>query len=126
MNFLLNSNTVLFIVSCYQIPYKFKVQFHTISSMSQLATFSGSSLAFHPILHRRERRSLGYTAEGSTKVTQCMRFKSTIFYAPISLLARHMCKKKLEVSIEHIPRENVYGIECYNYSSSADSATPRD
>ena len=28
--------------------------------------------------------------------------------------------------IEHIPRANVYGIECYNYSSSADSATPRD
>jgi len=31
---------------------------------------------------------------------------------------------QLEVSIEHIPRTN--GIECYNYSSSADSATPRD
>jgi len=27
----------------------------------------------------------------------------------------------------HTPREqNIYGIECYNYSSSADSATPRD
>jgi len=26
------------------------------------------------------------------------------------------------VFIEHIPRANVYGIECYNYSSSADSA----
>jgi len=34
--------------------------------------------------------------------------------------------KKLEVSIEHIPHANVYGIECYNYSSSADNATPRD
>ena len=33
---------------------------------------------------------------------------------------------KLEVIIEHIPRTNVYGIECYNYSSSADSATPGD
>jgi len=33
---------------------------------------------------------------------------------------------KQEVFIEHIPRANVYGIECYNYSSSADSATPRD
>ena len=33
---------------------------------------------------------------------------------------------QLEVSIEHIPRANVYGIECYNYSSFADSATPRD
>jgi len=33
---------------------------------------------------------------------------------------------KLEVSIGHIPHVNVYGIECYNYSSSADSATPRD
>ena len=31
-----------------------------------------------------------------------------------------------EVFIEHIPCANVYGIECYNYSSSADSATPRD
>jgi len=30
------------------------------------------------------------------------------------------------VFIEHIPRANVYGIECYNYSSSADSATPGD
>ena len=35
-------------------------------------------------------------------------------------------KRKLEVSTEHIPHANVYGIECYNYSSSADSATPRD
>jgi len=34
--------------------------------------------------------------------------------------------QKQEVFIEHIPRANVYGIECYNYSSSADSATPRD
>jgi len=35
---------------------------------------------------------------------------------------------KLEVSIEHIPHANVYGIECYNYLSSADidGATPRD
>ena len=33
---------------------------------------------------------------------------------------------QLEVSIEHISRANVYGIECYNYSSFADSATPRD
>jgi len=32
---------------------------------------------------------------------------------------------KQEVFIEHIPRANVYGIECYNHSSSADSATPR-
>ena len=31
-----------------------------------------------------------------------------------------------EVFIEHIPCANVYGIECYNYSSSADSATPSD
>ena len=35
-------------------------------------------------------------------------------------------KRKLEVSIEHIPHTNVYGIECYNYSFSADSDTPRD
>jgi len=33
---------------------------------------------------------------------------------------------QLEVSIEHIPCGNVYEVECYNYSSSADSATPRD
>jgi len=32
---------------------------------------------------------------------------------------------KPEVSIEPIPHTNIYGIECYNYSSSADSATPR-
>jgi len=25
-----------------------------------------------------------------------------------------------------IPHVNIYGIECYNYSSSADSATPRE
>ena len=35
-------------------------------------------------------------------------------------------QEQLEVFIEHIPRANVYGVECYNYSSSADSATPRD
>jgi len=33
---------------------------------------------------------------------------------------------QLEVSIEHIPHVNVYGIECCNYLSSTDSATPRD
>ena len=31
-----------------------------------------------------------------------------------------------EVFIQHILRANVYGIECYNYSPSADSATPKD
>jgi len=40
----------------------------------------------------------------------------------------HLKASQLEVSIEHIPCMSVYGIECYtgNYSSSADSATPRD
>ena len=31
--------TILFIISCYQIPYKFKVQSHAILSKSQLAMF---------------------------------------------------------------------------------------
>ena len=30
-----------------------------------------------------------------------------------------MCaKKKLEASIEHTPRANVYGIECYNWNAT--------
>ena len=68
--------TILFIISCYQIPYKFKVQSHAILSKSQLAMFPQAPP--YPILHRRGRR-LGQTTEGSTKVTQCMDFKSTLF-----------------------------------------------
>jgi len=30
---------------------------------------------------------------------------------------------KLEVSIEHIPQANVCGVDCYNYSSSAECHT---
>jgi len=41
----------------------------------------------------------------------------------LPILAFNWLDTKIEVSIEHIPRANVYGIECYNYSFSADSAT---